>query len=128
MLVANLGFLLPIRLLLLLLLLVRSRRVLVAGFLLLLAISLEAEITLLHDLGHGRDVLVKLGSQKVVGVVEGCVRGALSFPSESQGRRRLSGTLELGGCVVVEGVARAAIGMGWVDQLNLRGPVRLMLV
>jgi len=102
--------------------------VLVAGFLLLLAISLEAEITLLQDLGHGRDVLMKLGTQKVVGVVEGCVRGALGFPTESQGGRRLSGTLKLGGCVVVEGDACAAIGLGWVYQLNLRRPIRFMLV
>ena len=71
---------------------------------------------------------MKLGAQEVIGVVEGCVRRALGFPSESEGRWRLSGTLELGGCVVVKGVASAAIGMGWVDQLDLRGPVRLMLV
>lgn len=71
---------------------------------------------------------MKLGAQEVIGVVEGRVRGALGFPSESEGGWRLSGTLELGGCVVVKGEARAAIGMGWVDQLDLRGPVRLMLV
>ncbi len=83
----------PSRLLLLLLVCIRSRRVLVAAFLLLLAISREAEISLLHDLWHARDLLMKLGPQKVIGVVQGCVRGTLDFTPESEGRWRLSGTL-----------------------------------
>ena len=63
MLVVYVGFLVPsLRLLLQLLMsCVRSRRVLVTGFLLLLAIRLEAEITLLRDLGHDSAMLMKLG-------------------------------------------------------------------